>query len=831
MSGQITLELKKNQAAFNNRVNVCKNGCGIKVFIASNEFLNNFSLYSFTQLKHRRQKQERKMQGILSYLILLLITAFLAPVIINRAGKAASWLLGSVSVAGFFYLLRFAAATARGNTLSMTLEWLPQLHLNFTLYLDGLSLFFALLVTGMGAMVLVFAGKYMQPYPQKDRFFLLILLFEFAMLALVLSGNLFTLFIFWELTSVSSFLLVGFSHEKPEARNAALQALLITVAGGLAMMAGFIMLGQIAGTLEINELLKSGELVRSHPHYSPALILILAGAFTKSAQFPFHFWLPGAMQAPSPVSAYLHSATMVKAGIYLLMRLSPVMGGTPEWKYILTITGAITMILGGYFAYSQTDFKKVLAYTTISALGILVLMLGIDTNISIKAAVIFMLVHALYKGALFMIAGLIDKSAGTRDLRKLGGLFHVMPEASVAAVISLLSMAGLPPMIGFIGKELIYEAKIGLPEIGNWLMVAGVLTNVIMVAISFALIFHLFGGKLRYAGRVPTRPAFALWIGPAILAGTSLLIGLFPSRVANLLLRPAITFIRPSIDTLSLALWHGFNEVLLMSLATIGAGITLYLLYRKVNPVLTNFNNEVITFRFANAFNRTMDLFLKLTKKKTSLIQSGYQRYYLMAIFIMTSVLAWYQIFYTWQGNGINTGPVPAIFELLIAALIVSAAVVAVAVKSRVLAILSMGAAGYGIGMLFLIYGAIDVAITMLLAETLVLVLFMVVVFHLPKFTNFSGRGSRIRDAVIAIFTGSFMTGLVLKAGQMDPAGRVSAFYTENALPLAHGKNVVNVILVDFRALDTLGEITVLVIAAIGVAALLKLKSKKGSAA
>ncbi|MBW6489866.1 MAG: DUF4040 domain-containing protein [Lentimicrobium sp.] len=770
------------------------------------------------------------MSGLLIYLVILLITAFLAPMLISRAGKAAPWLLGMVSASGFAYLLGFAGFISKGNTLNYTIEWLPELYLNFSLYLDGLSLFFALMVTGMGALVLVFSGNYMKPYAMKHRFFFLILLFEFAMLALVLSGNLITLFIFWELTSVSSFLLVGFYHEKPEARNAALQALLITVAGGLAMMAGFIMLGQIAGTLEINQLLKSGDLIRNHPHYLPVLLLILAGAFTKSAQFPFHFWLPGAMQAPSPVSAYLHSATMVKAGIYLLMRLSPVMGGTPEWKYILTITGAVTMILGGYFAYSQTDFKKVLAYTTISALGTLVLMLGIDTDISIKAAIIFLLVHALYKGALFMIAGLIDKSAGTRDLRKIGGLGKVMPTASLAAIISLLSMAGLPPMIGFIGKELIYEAKFALPDIGNLLLVAGVLTNVIMVAISLALIFNLFLGPLKYPGEKPKRPAFALRIGPTLLAGISLIFGLFPARVADLLLSPAIKSIRPTIDSLKLSLWHGFNEVLLVSFITVAAGITLFLLYRRVNPVLTKFNNEVITFRFADAFNKGLDMFLHLTKKKTSFIQSGYQRFYLMAIFIMTSLLAWYQLIYTWPDIENISFSKPGIYEILILILIVSSTLIAVSVKSRLAAILSLGGVGYGIGLLFVIYGAIDVAITLMLAETLVLVLFMVVVYHLPKFTNFSSNASRLRDAAIALLVGGFMTGLVLKAGQLNLNPKISDFYVENAIPLAHGSNIVNVILVDFRALDTLGEITVLVIAAIGVVALLKLKTKKGSA-
>ncbi|MCB9016814.1 MAG: DUF4040 domain-containing protein [Lentimicrobiaceae bacterium] len=768
------------------------------------------------------------MSGLLNYLILLLVAAFLSPYFIRKGGKAAPWLLGLLSAAGFGYLLSYAGFIAEGNSLTWSVEWLPELHLNFSLYLDGLSLFFGLLVTGMGALVLVFAGKYMQPYALKHRFFFLIVLFEFAMLALILSGNLFTMFIFWELTSVSSFLLVGFNHEKPEARNAALQALLITVSGGLAMMAGFIMLGQMAGTLEINQLLKSGDLIRNHPQYLPALLLILAGAFTKSAQFPFHFWLPGAMQAPSPVSAFLHSATMVKAGIYLLARLSPIMGGTPEWRYILTITGAITMLLGAYFAFSQTDFKKVLAYTTISALGTLVLMLGIDTDISVKAAIIFLLVHALYKGALFMVAGLIDKSTGTRDLRQLGGLYKAMPSTAIAAIVSLLSMAGLPPMIGFIGKELIYEAKFALPDIGNFLLIVGVATNVMMVAISLALIFNLFLGPLKYPGEKPKPPALALRIGPLLLAAISLIFGLFPADVARLLLKPAIMAIHPATSTLKLALWHGFNEVLLVSFITVASGVALFLLYRKVNPWLTRFNNEIITFRFATAFNQGLDLFLNLTKRKTAIIQSGYQRYYLMAIFVMTSLLAWYQLAYTWPGFSSFT--VPGIFEILLLTVLMAATVYAVVVKSRLAAILSLGVVGYCIALLFMFYGAIDLAITMMLAETLVLVLFMVVVYHLPKFTNFSSKASRMRDAAIALLVGGFMTGLVLKAGQLSLNTNISDYYTENALSLAHGKNVVNVILVDFRALDTLGEITVLAIAAIGVMALLKLRTKKGSA-
>jgi len=391
-------------------------------------------------------------------------------------------------------------------------------------------------------------------------------------------------------------------------------------------------------------------------------------------------------------------------------------------------------------------------------------------------------------------------------------------------------MAGLPPMIGFIGKELIYEAKFALPDIGNLLLVAGVMTNIIMVAISLALIFNLFLGPLKYPGERPTRPAFALRVGPSLLAGISLIFGLFPATVADFLLSPAIKSIRPSIDSFKLSLWHGFNEVLLVSFITVAAGVLLFLLYRKINPMLTHLNTEVITFRFADAFNKGLNVFLYLTKRKTSFIQSGYQRFYLMAIFIMTSVLAWYQLIYTWPEIESFSFSRPGMFEMIIRLLIVSSTIIAVLIRSRLAAILSLGAVGYGIGLLFIVYGAIDVAITLMLAETLVLVLFMVVIYHLPKFTNFSSKASRLRDAAVALLVGGFMTGLVLKAGQLNLNPKISDFYVENAIPLAHGSNIVNVILVDFRALDTLGEITVLVIAAICVVALLKLKTKKGSA-
>jgi len=768
------------------------------------------------------------MIPILLYLILMLGFAMAAPWMVRWSCKSASWIFSLYSLTGFILFLQYAGSISDGAHHSLFIEWLPEIHLNFSLYFDGLSLFFALLVSGMGFLVMIFAGKYMEAYPLKERFFLYLLLFEFAMLGVVLSGNLFTLFIFWELTSVSSYLLIGFSHHKPEARNAALQALLITVLGGLAMMAGFVLIGNIAGTLELNELLKSGDVIKNSPYYLPALLLVFLGAFTKSAQFPFHFWLPGAMQAPSPVSAFLHSATMVKAGIYLLARLHPLLADTDEWRYILTTTGVTTMAVGAYLAYAQTDFKKLLAYTTISALGILVLLLGIDTRESVTAAIVFLLVHALYKGALFMVAGLIDKAAHTRDLRKLGGLYRVMPFTAVVAILSLLSMAGFPPMIGFIGKELIYEAKIALPELGTLLMIAGVFTNVVMVAISMALIFRLFLGKEKFPGEKPKLPAFELKIGPVVLASISLMIGLFPKYFADLFLQPAVAAINPAVLNVKLSLWHGFNEVLFVSIITVAAGVVFFLAYKRFNPYLVRLNEWVLHIRFADVFNKGLDWFARATKKKTSLIQSGYQRLYLMVILLTTSALVWFQLIYSHFWERVGSSPGLPVFEYILIFVMLMAVLFTLITKSRMAAIVALGVVGYGISLVYMIYGATDLAITQILTETLLMVLFVILVMNLPKITNYSGKVARLRDAIIAVVSGSFVTALLLTSGSGDTLSHVSAFYTDNSLPLAYGSNIVNVILVDFRALDTLGEITVIVIAAIGVVSLLKLKPKGG---
>ncbi|MDW7680546.1 MAG: proton-conducting transporter membrane subunit, partial [bacterium] len=391
------------------------------------------------------------------------IAAAFVPVINRLFREKTGTMLAILPLSIFIYLLSYipkVCIASECQTFYVLKQWVPGLGIHFSFYLDGLSLIFALLISGIGTLIVIYGSGYLHGHQFLNRFYIYLLLFMGSMLGVVLSGNLITIFIFWELTSISSYLLIGFDNESEKSRYAALQALLVTGLGGLALMAGFLLIGNVSGSFEITELLNNPEIIRSSDFYLPILLLVLAGAFTKSAQLPFHFWLIGAMQAPTPVSAYLHSATMVKAGIYLLARLHPVLGGSGEWHYIVTFFGVATMLIGALLALPQVDLKKLLAYTTVSALGTLTMLLGIGTTLAIKAAMVYLIVHSLYKGALFMVAGAIDHETGTRDVQVLGGLIKVMPVTAVAAGLAAFSMSGFPPLLGFISKELLYEANL-----------------------------------------------------------------------------------------------------------------------------------------------------------------------------------------------------------------------------------------------------------------------------------------------------------------------------------------------------------------------------------
>jgi len=671
----------------------------------------------------------------------------------------------------------------------------------------------------------------MKKYNRQAHFFSYLMFFMAAMTGLVFSDNLMGLFIFWELTSVTSFLLIGFDHHLEKSRQAALQSLLITGFGGLCLLFAAILIGQIAGTYQISEIIASGIDFTAHPQYQLIFILLLVAVLTKSAQFPFHFWLPGAMQAPTPVSAYLHSATMVNAGIYLLLRMHPVLSGTILWKYSLILAGVITMFLGAWFSMGQKDLKRILAFTTISALGTMVLLIGVGTPLSMEATLVFFIVHGLYKGGLFMVAGIIDKSTGTRDITVLSKLWKSLPATTIFGVLALISMAGLPPMLGFVGKELVYVAKIQLPGLSWIILPLGVGANIMMVAISLTVFVEVFYTRSKKT-TIPIHytekklPWYFI-LGPGVLALAGLLLGLFPAGL-NQVISNALFVTKNHVVDVHLLLWHGFNEVLLLSIFAIFLGVMVFI-YRK--PV-TQFIKKTIKwfdiYHLPTIFMNVMNQYLKIAGKNTQRIQHGYHRYYLITFFMVTLGITAFQINWNFSDlvpfGGFTTIRINIVILLMVSALAVLFAVFSM---SRLSAILAMGVVGYGIGLLYLLYGAIDLAITQFLAETVIMVLFVMVIYYLPKFAKLSNKKSRVRDIIISLAVGAGVTIVVLHSRALNNHEPISNFFAENSFIKAHGKNIVNVILVDFRALDTLGEITVLTLAAIGVYSLFRFTVKK----
>lgn len=752
------------------------------------------------------------------------VTSLLAPLVQRIGRRATGWILALLPGGFALYFASLVNPVAEGGAITASYNWVPSLGINLSFYVDGLSLLFALIVTSVGVLVLIYAGGYLQGHHQLGLFYAYILAFMTSMLGVVLSSNLVTLFVFWELTSLSSYLLIGFRHESEASRSAALQALLVTGAGGLALLAGLLLLGQVGGSWELAVLLGQGNVLRASDLYLPILLLILVGAFTKSAQVPFHFWLPGAMEAPAPVSAYLHSATMVKAGVYLLARLSPVLGMTDAWQYLVTLAGAVTMLTGAVLALLQTDLKRILAYSTVGVLGTLVLLIGLDTTLSMKAAMVFLLVHSLYKGALFLAAGAIDHEAGTRDITRLSGLFRFMPITTVAIGLAALSMAGLPPMLGFISKELLYEAKLQAPRAASLITGVGVLANVFLVAVAgLVSILPLFGRT----AQTPKRPHEAppsLWLGPALLAGLGLLIGLLPEAIAEPLISPAVSAVRAQPTEVKLALWHGLNPVFALSVATVLCGVGLYLARGVLQRVARRFS-AVTDWGPARWYHLALDGLNAVARFQTQLLQGGYLRFYVLTIIIVTLGLAGYALLSQVGWLDLLEWPQGVRFyEAAVAVTILAATVAAVRSRSRLAAVAALGVVGYGMALFYILFGAPDLAMTQFSIETLTVILFVLVLYRLPRFATLSSRRDRLRDVLVATVAGGFMTLLVLTVTALPFRSLLTPFFAENSVPLARGRNIVNVILVDFRAIDTLAEITVLAVAAIGVYALLKLR-------
>jgi multicomponent Na+:H+ antiporter subunit A len=754
-----------------------------------------------------------------------LVAALLAPLTHRLAGRWAGWLLALVPLGMFAFFLAQSAQIAGGTRLSEGYPWVPSLGLSLSFALDGLGLLFALLISGVGALILIYAGGYMSGDPGLGRLYAFLLLFMAAMLGLVLADNMLLLFVFWELTSISSYLLIGYKHESGAARSAALQALLVTGGGGLALLAGLVLLGLAGGSFELSALLSGGGL-QSHPLYLPALACVLLGAFTKSAQFPFHFWLPAAMEAPTPVSAYLHSATMVKAGIYLLARLSPLLGDTTAWAGVVGGVGVTTMLLGGALALFQTDLKRVLAYSTVSALGILTLLLGMGGEGAIEAMVVFLLAHALYKGALFMVAGAIDHETGTRDASALGGLGRAMPITAAAAALAAISLAGAGPVLSFIGKELIFEAALELPGYGPALAGAAAFSGALFVVVALIVGVRPFFGAPRATPKPPHEPPPSMWLGPAALALAGLALGLLPGGVQDRLLVPAAGAVLGKPASFEIYLWHGLNVALGLSVASVLLGLALYAGWawlRRLTPLLERAAAWGPGGWYAGALTGVE----ALARWQTRRLQSGYLRHYLLITALTVLGLA---------GGALVLGgalAAPAaldelrLYEAAIPLLMLGAAIVAVRSPGRLSTVAALGVVGYGVALIYILYGAPDLAMTQMLVETLQVILFVLVFYHMPRFQQLSSRAGRLRDGVVALALGALMSALVLAVVATPPASALAPFFVEQSKPLAHGSNIVNVILVDFRGLDTLGEITVLAVAAIGVFALLKLRPRK----
>ena len=715
-----------------------------------------------------------------------------------------------VPAALFVWFLSMVPSLQAGG-LVWAVDWVPSLGVELAFRVDGLSLLFALLITGIGALIALYSSSYLGADGHYGRFVCYLMAFMAGMLGLVLSDDLLALFVFWEVTTISSYLLIGYLADDATSRRNALQALVVTGTGGLAFLAGIVLIHEATGTFRISEM---GDLT-GHALYAPILVLVLAGAFTKSAQVPFHFWLPNAMAAPTPVSAYLHSATMVKGGVYLMARMNPHLGGTAAWEWTLMIAGGVTAVFASIVALKQTDIKQVLAWTTLMALGTLTLFIGAGTEGALQGMVVFLLVHALYKAALFMVAGLVDHGTGTREVDRLAGLAKAMPATCLAAVLAGASMAGLPPLFGFVGKEYLYKGALhgGVPL---WAAICAFAASALMVAAAGVVALRPFFGRPSSAAEAAHEGDWRLLAGPLVLAGLGLVFGLMPGWTVPLL-GPAAGAVHGTPFEVDYKLYEGLNAALYLSLATFAAGFLLYWGHRGIRRVLRRSPD-----RADPAWDRLMDGVAAGAHGLTGWVQTGRLRRYVFVTFLALAAMQ--------AATLIRMGALPELLELddlsvkhwSVLVFITAGAAVTATTHSRMTAIAALGTVGIGVALIFIMFGAPDVAITQLLVEVLQVVLVAVAMLKLPHMAPERVRGIRGWDLALALSLGVGTTLVLLHVLNAPLDLRLTAFFEAASVPDAHGRNIVNVILVDFRALDTFGEVAVVVVAALGAYALLR---------
>jgi multicomponent Na+:H+ antiporter subunit A len=791
-----------------------------------------------------------------------IVSPFLFAILIPFLYKAfrnvhTGWFVLLLPVALFTYFFQFISITMNGDTVKETLEWMPSFGINFIAYVDGLGLLFALLITGIGSLVVLYSIYYLdKKKEQLHNFYVYLMMFMGAMLGVVLSDNLIVLYMFWEFTSISSFLLIGYWYHRERSRYGAQKSMLITVFGGLSMLGGFLLLYLMSGTFSIRELVMQSDQLMTEALFLPALLLVLLGAFTKSAQFPFHIWLPDAMEAPTPVSAYLHSATMVKAGIYLVARLSPVFAESSVWLWLVGGFGIFTLFWGSFNAVKQTDLKGILAFSTVSQLGLIMSLLGVgaaalhysqlDENIymvATLAAVFHLINHATFKGSLFMVVGIIDHETGTRDIRKLGGLMNFMPITFTIAIIGAFSMAGLPPFNGFLSKEMFFTGMVrvlemdifNLDTVGMIFPILAWVGSVFTFIYSMILVFKTFTGKHQpeKLEKKPHEAPLGMLISPIILASLVIIFGFFPNILSERIIAPAVASITPSLIQeghavkTHISFWHGFTPELFMTFGVILFGILLYLLlprWRKIYSwiperfTLNSFYDGGLIGTERGAYNFTKGY------------MTGFIRTYLVYIF---SFLIAVLLFSMWFKGAfaINTGDLApiGIYEVAIALLLVISSATILFAKSRLTSIISLGAAGYTVSLFFVLFRAPDLALTQLVIETVSVALFLLCFYHLPPLSRHEERMRfKLGNALIAIGVGLVVTLFAISAYSTKLFDSISSYYIENVYEEAGGKNMVNVILVDFRGFDTLFEICVLAIAALGIFSMIKLRLTRG---